>query len=150
MQLVNQILNLKLTGLLSHVVTIRSFLHAATYLCADACTFQIRNTTPPYTFLLRHNRDVGYISTMASHASHPGSESIGQQLSPTIPQGPQTEASSPHRSSKRQKVTRACDSCKNRKRRCTGELPCSSCWSVTSLEYFPRDTDILQLVSFRL
>nr|POE83366.1 putative transcriptional regulatory protein [Quercus suber] len=33
------------------------------------------------------------------------------------------------RSGKRQKVTRACDACKYRKRRCTGELPCSACWS---------------------
>lgn len=30
---------------------------------------------------------------------------------------------------KRQKVTRACDACKSRKRRCTGELPCSLCFN---------------------
>ena len=40
---------------------------------------------------------------------------------------------SPQRAAKRQKVTRACDSCKTRKRRCTGELPCSSCWYVEIL-----------------
>ena len=43
-------------------------------------------------------------------------------------------ASSPkHKAAKRQKVTRACDSCKARKRRCTGELPCPSC-SGNSIE----------------
>ncbi|KAM3415368.1 hypothetical protein BST61_g8895 [Cercospora zeina] len=31
------------------------------------------------------------------------------------------------REKRRQKVTRACDNCKSRKRRCTGELPCSTC-----------------------
>ena len=41
---------------------------------------------------------------------------------------PQNET--PQRGAKRQKVTRACDSCKARKRRCTGELPCSLCWYV--------------------
>ncbi|KAK4506950.1 hypothetical protein PRZ48_000683 [Zasmidium cellare] len=39
---------------------------------------------------------------------------------------------SPGRGVKRQKVTRACDNCKSRKRRCTGELPCTACHSTGS------------------
>ncbi|KXT06171.1 hypothetical protein AC578_1419 [Pseudocercospora eumusae] len=46
--------------------------------------------------------------------------------SPTQPNDGGNAADSP-RAAKRQKVTRACDSCKSRKRRCTGELPCSAC-----------------------
>ncbi|CAK1354780.1 unnamed protein product [Cercospora beticola] len=39
----------------------------------------------------------------------------------------QQHRSSEARDTKRQKVTRACDNCKSRKRRCTGELPCYTC-----------------------
>jgi len=35
-------------------------------------------------------------------------------------------------SRKRQKVTRACDGCKSKKKRCTGEQPCMPCLKVSS------------------
>lgn len=52
------------------------------------------------------------------------------------------DASSPQRPTKRQKVTRACDSCKTRKRRCNGEIPCSSCWWVVLSRVGLRSTDV--------
>lgn len=53
------------------------------------------------------------------------------------------DSRSPLRSAKRQKVTRACDSCKSRKRRCTGEWPCTSCWYDKGYFGICASTDIL-------
>ena len=56
-----------------------------------------------------------------------GADSLAQNSSHAAISSVTTQNETP-RGAKRQKVTRACDSCKSRKRRCTGELPCSLCW----------------------
>lgn len=45
---------------------------------------------------------------------------------------PTAESATVETPNKRQKVTRACDKCKSRKRRCNGELPCKNCSSSQS------------------
>ncbi|CZT24745.1 uncharacterized protein RCC_10473 [Ramularia collo-cygni] len=52
---------------------------------------------------------------MPSHPTAPSPSAGSATTSPDV------------RNAKRQKVTRACDSCKSRKRRCTGDLPCRVC-----------------------
>lgn len=76
--------------------------------------------------------------SMASEASQVEIQPTGQPPPPAqgaqklheAPPPQQQQSETPQRSTKRQKVTRACDNCKSRKRRCTGELPCSLCWYV--------------------
>ena len=72
-------------------------------------------------FLFRTSADLHriglHILNMAAHA-------LSADSTTTLSRATLTgDASSP----KRQKVTRACDNCKSRKRRCTGETPCPTC-----------------------
>lgn len=60
-------------------------------------------------------------------AMDPPSNPAGTPVIATSPSQASPSATDGSRPAKRQKVTRACDRCKARKRRCNGELPCSVC-----------------------
>ena len=65
---------------------------------------------------------------MASNSPHQPSFTPIQQTQVSPPSG--LQASPPNTGpsdAKRRRITRACDLCKSRKRRCTGDVPCLSC-----------------------
>lgn len=71
--------------------------------------------------------DTASLATTSSSRHEDGLQASARPIEPGEP-GEPDEYRKEH-PAKRQKVTRACDTCKSRKRRCTGELPCSTCWS---------------------
>lgn len=65
--------------------------------------------------------------TMASGSPHQPSFTPIQQTQASPPGGPQGSPPTTGPDAKRRRITRACDLCKSRKRRCTGDVPCLSC-----------------------